>query len=66
MAQHRGSVVASHPATPSSILGIPEELFILDVAKIYRWSVESLIMLIEPSSTSRKKLVLQITNVNRA
>ena len=58
MAQHRGSVVASHPATPGSILGIPNNLIILDVAKIYRWSVESLIMLIEPSNTVRKELEL--------
>ena len=33
-AQHRGSVHASHPAAPGSILGVPEEILSLDVAEI--------------------------------
>ena len=35
LAQHRGCILASHPAVQGSILGIPENLF-FDVAEIYR------------------------------
>ena len=33
-ALHRGSILASHPAAPGSILGVPKN-FSIDVAEIY-------------------------------
>ena len=35
VAYHRGSIRASHPAAPGLILGVPKNVFILDVAEIY-------------------------------
>ena len=62
VALHRGSIRVSHPVARGSILSIPK--IYLDVARFIHptSSVESLIMLIEPLSAGRKKLILQKTD----
>ena len=61
LGEHRGSVRISHPAAPVLIVSVPKNFNILNVAKMALRLWKSLIMLIEPSSIGRKKLLLRMT-----